>query len=403
MDLNQSRLLEIAEKYHTPLYVYDAETILRQIENLQSFFPIPEFHIHFAIKALTNRNILKLINKAGCGLDTVSIEEMKIALSSGVEASDINFTPSGADRDEYLFAIEHGIGLHVDNLDMLSFIAERKPGAEVILRFNPAIRAGAHHQLEVGDEDSKFGLNDPETHEIEKEVNRLGVKVVGVHIHVGSDISTVDKYFDAFEFLLRRAEQFSTHLRYINFGGGYKVAYKEGDHATNMELLGKKITEKFKSFQEKHHQPLQLIMEPGKYLVGKSGVFLTRVTTVKHFRRRSIAYVNSGFNHLIRPMYYGAYHRIENISKPHGELKHYNVVGYLCETDTFASDREIRDVQPNDILAFSNAGAYCYMMASNYNSRIRPAEVLFSGGQDHLIRRREKLEDILQTEIIIDL
>jgi len=403
MEIDHSQLLELSKKYDTPLYVYDADQILSQISNLKSFFPIPEFHIHFAIKALTNRNILSIINRAGCGLDTVSIEEMQIALSSGVEASDINFTPSGAEREEYVFAIEHGIGLHVDNLDMLEFIAQKKPGAEVILRFNPAIRAGAHHQLQVGDEDSKFGLNDPEMHEIKMQVARHGIKVVGVHIHVGSDISTVDKYFEAFEFLLRRAADFSEHLRYINFGGGFKVAYKPGDQTTDMQALGQKVTERFNAFKSQHHLPLQLIMEPGKFLVGKCGTFLTRVTTVKHFRKRSIVYVNSGFNHLIRPMYYGAYHRIENISKPDATEKPYDVVGYLCETDTFASNRNVGQIEPADILAFHNAGAYCYMMASNYNSRVRPAEVLIHAGKDYLIRRREVLDDILRTEVMADL
>ncbi len=399
MNLDASHLLGYAEKYGTPLYIYDGNAILGQIHKLKSWFPIPEFRVHFAMKALTNRNVLKLVNSTGCGFDTVSIEEMQIALSSGVDPADVNFTPSGAEREEYLFAIEHGIGLHVDNLDMLEFIAKNKPGAEVILRFNPAIRAGGHHQLQVGDEDSKFGLNVRETEVIADYVRRLDVKVVGVHIHVGSDISTVEKYFEAFEFLLQKAHEFRKDLRYINFGGGYKVAYKPGDHETDMHELGRMVTERFIRFQETHHQPMQLIMEPGKFLVGQAGVFLTQATTVKHFRKRSIAYVNSGFNHLIRPMYYGAYHRIENLSRPGAEKDQYHIVGYLCETDTFSSNQEVAEIHPGDILAFYNAGAYCYMMASNYNSRVRPAEILVKDGKDYLIRRRETLQDMLATEV----
>lgn len=402
MEMNRDQVLDLARKYRTPLYLYDGNRIKTQVERLKRFFPTDAFHIHFAIKALSNRNILKLINQLGCGFDTVSIEEMQIALQSGIDPKEINFTPNGARREEYLFAIEHGIGLHVDNLEMLEYIGTQKPGAEVILRFNPSIRAGGHHQLRVGDEDSKFGLNLQEAELIYEVLKSSDLKVVGVHVHVGSDISTVEKYVEAFEFLLRKAHEFRKHLKYINIGGGYKVAYRLGDHATDMEMLGQAVVERFEEFRRTHHQDVQLLMEPGKFLVSEAGTFLVEVTTVKEFKRRNIAFVNSGFNHLIRPMYYGAFHAIENLTNVSGEYKPHEIVGYLCETDTFATNRELRVARAGDILAFSNAGAYCYMMASNYNSRVRPAEVLLLDNQDYLIRRHETLEDILKTEEVVD-
>lgn len=402
MKIEPQQLLSLAKEYGTPLFVYDADKIKRQISKLKEYFNTPNFHIHYAMKALSNSNILKLIHREGCGLDTVSLEEMQIALRCGVPAKDINFTPSGAEKEEYLFAIKNGIGLHVDNIEMIEYISSVRPDAEIILRYNPRIRAGGHKQLQVGDEDSKFGLSRSEAARLDGVIQQTQLKVVGVHVHVGSDIKSAENFIDAFKFLLTKGANWVEHLRYLNFGGGFKLAYNSGDFATNMEVLGKEVVRLFEKFQEKYQKKLQLIMEPGKFLVGQAGIFLTTTTTVKSYHGRKIAFVNSGFNHLIRPMYYGAFHQITNLSNPDGEIMVHDVVGYLCETDNFALEREMPSISPGDILAFHNAGAYCYMMASNYNSRVKPAEVLIEGGKQYLIRREETLEDLLVTEILIE-
>ncbi len=399
MNSRTNRLLSLAERFGTPLYVYDAQVIREQINYLKECFDTPDFHIHFAAKALTNRNILRLVHREGCGLDTVSVEEMEIAISAGVPVEDINFTPSGAEFSEYVYALDHGITMHVDNIQILQYISDHYPGTEVVLRFNPDIRAGEHVQLQVGGRGSKFGFTDKEIPMVRELIPGLNIKIVGVHAHVGSDISQAENFVKAFDFLMERAEEYPDNLRYINFGGGYKLAYREGDKVTDMRALGKSVVARFESFCAKHKKKLQLIMEPGKFLVGRAGTFLASVTAQKKMKGTTVAFLNTGFNHLIRPMYYGAFHQIDNLSSPDDENQTYDIVGYLCETDNFAARRELPGISTGDILAFNNAGAYCYMMASNYNSRVRPAEVLVDDDDAKLIRRRETVEDVLSTEI----
>lgn len=401
MNSRTNQLLTLAGRFGTPLYVYDAEIIREQISYLKDCFNTPHFHIHFAAKALTNRNILRLVHREGCGLDTVSIEEMEIAISAGVPVEDINFTPSGAELSEYVYALDHGITMHVDNIQILEYISEHYPGTDVVLRFNPDIRAGEHLQLQVGGRGSKFGFTEKEIPIVRDLVSGLNIKIVGVHAHVGSDISQAENFVKAFDFLMERAEEYPDDLRYINFGGGYKVAYRDGDKVTDMQTLGRSVVASFESFCVKHGKKLQLIMEPGKFLVGRAGTFLADVTAKKKMKGTTVAFLNTGFNHLIRPMYYGAFHQIDNISNPDDENRTYDIVGYLCETDNFAARRELPKIRTGDTLAFNNAGAYCYMMASNYNSRVRPAEVLIDGDEARLIRRRETVEDIVATEILV--
>jgi diaminopimelate decarboxylase len=397
MDL--SRLSDFAEQYGSPLFVYDGQRLKENVDQLRSCFKTDALDIHYACKALTNRSILKLLHSYGCGIDAVSIFEMQAALSAGIPASEINFTPSGAELSEYRFAIDHDISLHVDNAGKLEILAGEYANLRVALRFNPDVRAGGHARLEVGAGDSKFGLYPEELPEVKRIVGEYGVQVTGVHCHVGSDIADEAYFIRAFDFLISVSEHFSEHLEFIDFGGGFKVRYKESDHPTDMTRVGKSVTKLFTKFCETLGRELRLVIEPGKSLVSDAGYFIVRVTALKQTNRREIAYVNSGFNHLIRPMYYDAYHHIVNLSNPEGKLKSYKVAGYLCETDTFAMGRSINEIRVGDYLCFHNAGAYTMSMASNYNLRPRPAEILIENGQGRLIRRAETLEDLLAAEV----
>ena len=400
--MNQVSLLHYAEKYGSPLFIYDAAKMVENVENLKACFPNTSLDIHYACKALTNRSVLRVLHKAGCGIDAVSIYEMQAAMSAGIPVSEINFTPSGAELSEYRYAIDNGISLHVDNAGKLEKLAMEYPSLRVALRFNPDVRAGGHARLEVGAGDSKFGLYPEELPEVKRIVSEYGVQVTGVHCHVGSDIADEAYFIRAFEFLISVSEHFSEHLEFIDFGGGFKVRYKDADHPTDMTKVGRAVSKRFNAFRETLGRDLHMVIEPGKSLVSDAGFFVVKVTALKQTNRREIAYVNSGFNHLIRPMYYDAYHHISNLSNPDGTIKPYKVAGYLCETDTFALGRALPEIRVGDYLCFHNAGAYTMSMSSNYNLRPRPAEVMVIDGKDHLIRRQETFDDMLQPEVLLD-
>ncbi len=217
-------------------------------------------------------------------------------------------------------------------------------------------------------------------------------------MHTGSDILDSSAFLYGLDILLDVARDFE-NLNYIDFGSGFKVAYDKGDHVTDLEELGPQVVGKFKDFCDQYGKELELWCEPGKFLVSEAGFFLVKVSVVKQTVATVFAGVDSGLNHLIRPMLYNAYHRIENISHPEGIQRIYTVVGNICETDTFGWDRKMNEVREGDILCMYNAGAYGFSMASNYNSRMRPAEVLVYNGAHHLIRRREIFEDILAAQI----
>ncbi len=261
--------------------------------------------------------------------------------------------------------------------------------------------AGGNSKISVGHIDSKFGISIYQLPHVLKVVEANKIKVSGLHMHTGSDILDVDVFLKAAEIMFDLAKNFKD-LDYIDFGSGFKVPYKPNDISTDIEALGEVLTARFNMFCEEYGKDLTLVFEPGKFLVSEAGYFFVKTNIVKQTPSSIFVGVDSGQNHLIRPMFYDAYHHIVNVSRPEGKRRIYNVVGYICETDTFGWNRKLSEVFEGDILGFYNAGAYCFSMASNYNSRLRPAEVLIYKGQDYLIRKREELSDILQNQLEID-
>jgi diaminopimelate decarboxylase len=262
--------------------------------------------------------------------------------------------------------------------------------------------AGGNANISVGHIDSKFGISIHQLPHILRIIENTKMHINGIHMHTGSDILDVEVFLYAAEILFETAKNFPA-LDFIDFGSGFKVPYKKGDIETNVEEFGRKLTKRFLAFEKEYGRPLTLAFEPGKFLVSEAGYFLAKVNVVKQTTSTVFAGIDSGFNHLIRPMLYGAQHHIENISNPKGKERYYSVVGYICETDTFASNRRITEIHEGDILCFRNAGAYCFSMASNYNSRLKPAEVLWKDGKGHLIRERETFDDILKNQVIIEI
>ena len=401
--MNNQELLRITEEFGSPVYVYDAEKIISQYNRLTTAFnQVKNLRIHYAVKALSNISILGLFQHLGAGLDTVSIQEVKLGLQAGVDPAKIIYTPNGVSLEEIEQVAALGVQINIDNLSILEQFGTRHPAVPVCIRINPHVMAGGNTNISVGHIDSKFGISIHQIPHLLRIVENTGMNINGIHMHTGSDILDIEVFLYASEILFDTARNFKD-LEFLDFGSGFKVPYKEGDIETNIEELGEKLTAKFHSFCKEYGRDLTLAFEPGKFLVSEAGKFLVKVNVIKQTTSTVFAQVDSGFNHLIRPMFYGSRHEIHNISNPQGKERFYSVVGYICETDTFASNRRISEIKEGDILAFDNAGAYCYSMSSNFNSRYRPPEVMWYNGKAHLIREREVFEDLTRGQIKLDL
>lgn len=387
-------LLALTKTYGTPLFVYDAEKIVQQYKTIRMAFSGSDVKIKYAAKALTNLSILRLLKRAGSDVDVVSIEEAHTALRAGFFPSQIMYTPSGVDFCEIIEAVDLGLVINLDSLSALQKFGEKYGDSRPCsIRLNPHIMAGGNYKISTGHSHSKFGISVHQLAEIREVVERYNIKINGLHMHTGSEITDSEVFLKMADILFGVAREFP-HLKFIDFGSGFKVAYKEGDPVTNVYDLGLRLTNAFNEFCFSYGRKLELHLEPGKFIVSEAGFLLAKCTVVKQTPEITFVGVNTGLNHLIRPMMYDAYHEIVNLSNPGAPQHRYTVVGYICETDTLGADRMLNQVREGDILAIKNAGAYGFSMASNYNSRLRPAEVLIVNGEARLIREREKLEDL---------
>ena len=400
--MNDSILRSIAEKQENPVYVYDAEKIQQQYNRLQNAFKgVEKLQVNYACKALSNISILAFMKEMGAGLDTVSIQEVKLGIEAGFAPSDIIYTPNGVSLKEIEKAATMGVQINIDSLSILEQFGTKHPSVPVCIRINPHVMAGGNSNISVGHIDSKFGISIHQIPHVLRIVENTNMHINGVHMHTGSDILDIEVFLYASEILFQTALKFK-NLEFLDFGSGFKVPYKEGDVETNIEELGDKLTERFHQFCETYGSEIKLVFEPGKFLVSQAGYFLVKVNAIKQTTSNVFAQVDSGFNHLIRPMLYGSHHEIINISNPKGKERFYNVVGYICETDTFGSNRKIAEISEGDILAFKNAGAYCFSMTSNYNSRFRPAEIFWYNNNAHIIRKRETLVDLIHNQVLLN-
>lgn len=406
--LSYVQLAAAAQQFGTPLYVYHAEKIGEQYEKLRSAFSVMDTSFFYASKALTNINILRYIKSTGCNIDCSSINEVKLALYAGFEPQRILYTSNGISFDEIEEAVAAGVHINIDSLSNLEKFG-RKFGHTypVGIRIRPNIMAGGNLKISTGHDASKFGIPVTQLQLIEDLVTQHNIFIRTLHIHTGSDIKDADVFVKGMEVLFELIPHFP-ELEVIDLGGGFKVPYAPGEAETDVALLAKKIKETFDNHPVAGNggtngtgKKFSIWFEPGKFLVSQCGYLLAKVTVLKDTGNIVFAAVDSGLNHLIRPMMYDAYHHIVNISNPGGPLKTYTITGNICETDTFASDREISEIREGDILAFLNAGAYGFEMASNYNSRFKPAEVLFKNDTPYLVRKRDDMQDLLRNQSLI--
>ena len=398
--LTNEQLIKIANEYGTPVYVYHADKIGEQYQKLLNAFSTTDARFFYACKSLTNPNILKFVHSIGASLDCVSIYEVKLGLMAGFTPEQILFTPNCVDFSEIEEGKNLGVNINIDNISILEQFGNHFGGSyPVCIRLNPHIMAGGNFKISTGHVDSKFGISIHQVRHIERVVKSTGIKVTGLHMHTGSEIKDVQVFLRGLEVMFEIARHFMDNLEFIDLGSGFKVPYQEADIETDVQSLGKQVTEAFSAFEKETGKHLQVWFEPGKYLVSESGYFIVKANVVKTTTATVFAGVNSGFNHLIRPMFYESFHFIKNITNPTGAERIYTVVGNICETDTFAWDRKLNEVREGDYLAFFNAGAYGFEMSSNFNSRLKPAEVMVEGDVTRLIRRRDQFDDLVRNVI----
>ena len=397
--LSYDQLKEAAQTYGTPLYVYHAEKMVDQYKSLLTHFSNKSVCFFYACKALTNIHVLEVFKKAGCNIDCSSINEVKLAIHVGVDPSNILYTSNSVDFEEIKEAVSLGVHINIDSLSNVEKFGitygNRYP---VGVRIRPDIMAGGNLKISTGHDKSKFGIPAKQINELKALQEKYKINIATLHIHTGSEIKDVAVFLQSAEVFEQMLPNFPS-VNILDFGGGFKVPYQPNEKGTDIALLGAEVNKIMAALSAKVGRNLTAWFEPGKYLVSEAGFFITKVNVLKQSGDICFAGINSGLNHLIRPMFYDAYHHIDNLSDPTKDLKIFAVVGNICETDTFAWERPLPSIEEGDLLVFYNAGAYGYEMSSNYNARFKPAQVLFEDGKHRLISRTDTMEDLLALQM----
>ena len=402
---------ELAARFGTPLYIYDAAAIRTQIEKVKKAFSGLPFQPFYAMKANGNVSLLRIIREQGFGCDAVSPGEIYLARAAGFQAEEIWFTCSNV-SDEDLRAIPYPrIVVNVNSMSEIDRVLAVDLENPVALRVNPDVGAGHHADVITAGDSVKFGIDLAEIRQARILVEDAGRKVVGLHAHIGSGIDSIEPLIQSARALLELAPEFP-NLRWINFGGGISTPYRPGDREFPIDEYGAELTRVAGAMLRA--RDLTAILEPGRYVVASSGTLLARATSRRISAGIDWIGCDTGFNHLVRPSKYGAYHHIANASRgsdaslraswaDSGNRESVVVAGNLCESgDVFtraegrAQTRMLDRVEIGDLLAFCDAGAYGFSMASHYNARLLPAEVLVDGSDIRLIRARQTMEDLVR-------
>lgn len=400
------RVRDIIEKTGTPVYIYSYKTFVEHLQKIQKAFRPVKPVICYSMKANSNLAILKALVSKGAGLDIVSGGELYRAKKVGCPPEKIVYAGVGKTETEIEEAIRYGILLFnvesVPELDAINRVAKRlKKIANISLRVNPGVDPKTHEHIATGKAESKFGMDlDAAEKVFLNRAHYPALSLCGIHVHIGSQIVTGHPFVEAFWKVLsfiQKLERQKVKIKYLNLGGGLGVIYNNENPQTADEF-SKNILPLFKG------RKYQLIFEPGRFISANGGILVGRVLYIKQTKVKNFAIVDTGMNDLIRPTLYGAHHEVWPLLKNEKASKWvYDVVGPICESGDFlAKDRHIQELHPEDAVAFMTAGAYGFVMSSNYNSRPRPAEVLVSGKQFAVVRRREKIQALVEGENIPD-
>lgn len=394
--MNEQLLAEIAEEWGTPVYVYDESVIREQYSGVATATPYPAVDILYACKANSNLHILKLFQSIGAGLDAVSTGEVFLGLRARFPRDKILFTGNNVTDEEMDCVRQEGVLINIDSISQLVRYGRRHSSSSVSIRINPGIGAGHHSYVVTGGHRSKFGIRPEKIEEVKRIAAECKLRIVGLHMHIGSGILTSKPILSGLEVLLDVARAFDD-LEFIDIGGGIGIPYKQEERAFDIAGFGIELGAIIGSWVDANY-PVTLKLELGRFLVGDAGILLTRVNTIREDGDRLLIGVDTGFNHLIRPILYDAYHEIVVLGKSdYQATRVVDVCGNICESGDFlAQARCLPAVEEGALLAIKKVGAYGFSMSSNYNSRPRPAEVLFNSGTTTLIRRRETLEDLVR-------
>ncbi len=395
------KVKDLAEKHGTPLYIYSASTLLRHYQAYDSAFKDIPHLTCFSAKCNSNLSVLELFKNQGAGVDIVSGGELYKALKAGIDPSKIVFSGVGKqefeleqalDADILMFNVESRQELH-----QLNHVAENKgKTARISLRINPDVDPQTHPYISTGLQKNKFGINMDQAIDIYKEAMQMkGLEPIGIDCHIGSQLTKVSPILDALERLkqlYQDLKEIGINISHLDIGGGLGITYEEEDPPHPSEL-GKALTDSLQGY------PLTLILEPGRVIAGNAGIMVTKSLFVKQTELKNFVVVDAAMNDLIRPSLYGAYHRIAEVVPQGRDERKLDIVGPICETGDFlAQDRKMPGIEPGEYLAVFSSGAYSLAMASQYNSRPRPPEVLVDGSTDRVIRRRETYHDLAGPE-----
>ena len=369
-----NKLINTAKKLGTPIYLYDAEIIKQKCKELKT--NLKYANLYYACKANTNTEIIKLIYKQGYGIETVSPGEISIARKAGVPVSKITFTCSNIDEEELISVIKQGIRVHLDSLYQVKIFGKHFKNREISVRLNLNVGGGHHSHVITGGPDSKFGIDISQIKELKKIAHKYNMHITGLHQHIGSNVLNTQTFLQGIQTMFDTALLFP-NLKHLDFGGGLGVQYQPKGKQLDIKNFAKKMEKEVANFTKKYGKKIEISFEPGRYLVAEAGVLLIKVTDIKHNPTKTFIGVNSGFNHLIRPAMYGSYHEIINLSNPKGRKEKVTIAGNICESgDIFTKNTMLAKPKIGDILAIKDAGAYGYVMSSEYNSRSKPKEFL---------------------------
>ena len=395
---SSTRLESIAKKYGTPLYIYDEAIIKSRCSLLKESFKEVPVQWMYAVKANDNPHILKIIQQSGFGFDTVSYEEVLLSIRIGQQADHIFYTENNMTDYEMKSAAEEGVILNIGSYSRLEQLVKSGLAKECTIRVNPQIGDGHHAKVDTGNKDSKFGIRLDLIPDVVDMAAKSGVKITGLHIHIGSGIKKPENLTNAMNVLIKIGYQLPD-LRHINFGGGFPIPYREDELPFSIQDFVREATPILKDEYDRRRGEIRFIFEPGRWIVAPAGLLLTRINSIKDQGRISFIGTDTGFNHLLRPALYDAYHSIVNVSKSEIEPStKYTIAGNICESgDILAEDRLLPESNIGDLLAICDTGAYGMTMASNYNRRALPAEVLIDGDLRHtLIRHRETAQETVE-------
>lgn len=373
ISIKQARLL--AGRHGTPIYIYRKDIIAKQFNNLNSSIKYPNKKIYFACKANSNHEILKLLKQLRCKIETVSPGEINRALKAGFKSEDISFTCSNISCEELIFVARQKVRVHIDSLTQLTWWGEEKLGKNVSLRINSGFGAGHHRRVITGGAASKFGIYHSDIPQAIKIAKKFNLKISGLHQHIGSNILDEKTFLKGVRLISSFAKSFPDIVS-VDIGGGLGIPYRPNEKPFDVHSFGNSLTKIFEDLSKYYGRNIEVSLEPGRYLVAEAGSMLTEVTDIKKTPKNLFVGVNSGFNHLIRHAMYGSYNHVYNLSKPKSTEKKILVVGNICESGDILAEQSIPMPKIGDFLLFADTGAYGYVMASDYNSRQKPLEIV---------------------------